>query len=70
MAEDGARRTIPPAATATLVDIERESRRTLDEMRALVGVLRDDAPEAPTEPQPTLTHLDALLVRAKGRTPG
>ena len=32
----------------------------------MVGVLRDDSAEAPAAPQPTLTHLDALLVRAKG----
>jgi signal transduction histidine kinase len=54
------------AATATLMDIERESRRTLEDMRAVVGVLRDDSSELPTAPQPTLTHLEALLVRAKG----
>ena len=35
-------------------------------MRAVVGVLRDDASELPTTPQPTLTHIEALLVRAKG----
>ena len=53
-------------AAATLQDIERESRRTLEEMRGLVGVLRDDGSEALTEPQPTLTHLEALLTRTKG----
>ena len=63
MADEGGRSANP---TATLVDIETESRRTLDEMRELVGVLRDDAGTAPTSPQPTLTHLDAMLVRAKG----
>ncbi|MEA2623877.1 MAG: hypothetical protein QOH61_2787 [Chloroflexota bacterium] len=52
-------------ATATLVDIERESRRTLEEMRAIVGMLRDDS-VAPTGPPPAITHLDALLVRATG----
>ena len=31
------------AADAALTDIERESRRTLDEMRTVVGALRDDA---------------------------
>ena len=56
----------PAAATATLVDIERESRRTLEEMRELVGVLRHDETGVPTEPQPTLVHLEAMLVRAKG----
>ena len=66
MADEGTRPTGAVDATATLVDIERESRRTLEEMRAIVGVLRDDSSEAPTAPQPTLTHLEALLVRAKG----
>jgi signal transduction histidine kinase len=56
----------PADAAATLADIERESRRTLEEMRAVVGLLRDDSTPAATEPQPTLTHLEALLVRAKG----
>ena len=66
MADEGNRPSDAAAATATLVDIERASRRTLEEMRAVVGVLRNDSPDAPTEPQPTLTHLEALLVRAKG----
>jgi len=35
-------------------------------MRALVRVLRDNGSEVATEPQPTLTHLEALLTRAKG----
>jgi hypothetical protein len=66
MADEGARPSDAATATATLVDIEHESRRTLEQMRAVVGVLREDSAEAPTLPQPTLTHLDALLVRAKG----
>jgi hypothetical protein len=66
MASDGARPTDPAAAAAALGDIERESRRTLEEMRAVVGVLREDDADAPTAPQPTLTHLEALLLRAKG----
>jgi signal transduction histidine kinase len=53
-------------ATAVLSDIERESRATLDEMRELVGVLRSDDGGAATTPQPTLTSLEALVVRAKG----
>ncbi len=52
-------------APGTLRRIETESRATLEQMREVVGILRGD--EAPgTEPQPTLTHLDALLLRAKG----
>jgi signal transduction histidine kinase len=66
LADEDTRPSDPAAATATLVDIERASRRTLEEMRAVVGVLRNDSPDAPTEPQPTLTHLEALLLRAKG----
>jgi hypothetical protein len=53
-------------ATAALVEIEQEGRRTLDEMRAVVGVLRHDELLPATAPQPTLTNLEALLVRAKG----
>jgi signal transduction histidine kinase len=68
LADEGSRPSEPAAAAAVLAEIERESRRTLEEMRGVVGVLRDDsADEAPTSPQPTLTHLEALLVRATGR---
>jgi signal transduction histidine kinase len=52
------------AATATLAQIEEASRATLDEMREIVGVLRDD--DAPTSPVPTLTSLRALVLRDKG----
>jgi glucose-6-phosphate-specific signal transduction histidine kinase len=66
LADRGARTTDEQAATATLVDIEHASRRTLEEMRAVVGVLRSDERDDPFAPQPTLTHLEALLLRAKG----
>jgi hypothetical protein len=66
LADEGARPRDPAEAAATLAAIEHESRRTLEDMRSVVGVLRDDAASAPTAPQPTLTHLQALLVRAKG----
>jgi signal transduction histidine kinase len=66
MADEGARPSDPATATATLRGIEHASRRTLEEMRAVVGVLREHDPEAPTGPPPTLTHLEALLLRAKG----
>jgi hypothetical protein len=66
LADDSTASSDGAAATATLVDIERESRLTLEEMRAVVGVLRDDEARPATSPQPTLTHLDALLVQAKG----
>ncbi len=51
-------------AAPTLARIEIESRATLEQMRAIVGVLRDET--ASTEPQPTLAHLDALLLAEKG----
>lgn len=66
LADEGARPSDPATATATLAAIETKSRRTLEEMRAVVGVLRNSGSGLPTEPQPTLTHLEALLVRAKG----
>src|SRR5262249_58643162 len=37
-----------------------------EDMRSLVGWLRDDGADAPLAPQPTLTQLEALLLRAKG----
>ncbi|HET6689930.1 MAG TPA: hypothetical protein VFG74_03605 [Miltoncostaeaceae bacterium] len=54
------------AAAATLALIEAESRGTLEEMRGMVGVLRDGASAAEIASQPALTQLDGLLVRAKG----
>jgi signal transduction histidine kinase len=52
-------------AGPALARIETESRATLEQMRSVVGLLRDgDA--AATEPQPTLAHLDALLLNEKG----
>ena len=66
LAGDGPRTGDAAGTTATLVSIEQESRRTLEEMRELVGVLRDDAVDDDMAPQPTLTHLEALLVKAKG----
>lgn len=66
LADDGAQQPDAPTATATLVDIEHQSRRTLEQMRSLVDVLRHDDTGAPTAPQPTLVHLEALLVHAKG----
>jgi signal transduction histidine kinase len=58
-----ARNTIggePEAARASLTAIEEEGRRTLTDMRQIVGVLRD---ESPTGPQPSLADLEALLQR-------
>lgn len=70
LAGEGPRSGDAAGTTATLVDIELASRRTLEQMRALVGVLRQDSSDADTAPQPTLTHLEALLVRAHGADAG
>ena len=63
VAETGGRSGDAAVATAAFQEIEAESRRTLNQMRAVVGVLRD---EGEGEPQPTLTHLEALLLRTRG----
>jgi signal transduction histidine kinase len=66
LSADGSRPRDAAAATATLAEIEDKSRDTLEQMRALVGVLRNDDGGAPLTPQPTLTSLAALLTRKKG----
>lgn len=66
MADRGASAVADGTAAAVLAGIENESRATLDEMRRLVGVLRSDDGAAAVAPQPTLTSLEALLVRTKG----
>jgi hypothetical protein len=66
MAEAGGQISDPAVATTALREIEDESRRTLDQMRAVVGVLRHDAGGLPPTPQPTLTHLEAMLMQSKG----
>ncbi|MFF1819042.1 sensor histidine kinase [Kribbella sp. NPDC058245] len=55
---------LPPAeAKVVLESIESDSRRTLDDMREIVGLLRgDDVALAPT---PTVAHLDTLLARLR-----
>lgn len=66
LADAGSSVSDPEAATAALVEIEHQGRSTLNEMRAIVGVLREQDDDAPTAPQPTLTHLKAMLLRARG----
>ncbi len=66
MADAGSRSDDATAAQSGLIEIERESRRTLEEMRSIVGVLRHDKSGLSTAPQPALTQLDALLVRVRG----
>lgn len=51
----------PEQARALLESIETDSRRTMDDMREIVGLLRGgDAALAPT---PSVAHLDALLAQ-------
>jgi hypothetical protein len=64
LADHGAGSVTDGTAVTLLADIERESRATLDEMRTLVGVLRSDETGTLVEPQPSLTSLDALLMRS------
>ena len=51
----------PEQARALLESIETDSRRTLDDMREIVGLLRGG--DATLSPTPTVAHLDALLAR-------
>jgi hypothetical protein len=52
--------------TRPLEQIENESRATLEQMRAIVGALRAEEGVVAMAPPPTLAHLEALLLRAKG----
>jgi signal transduction histidine kinase len=55
---------LPPAqAKALLESIESGSRRTLDDMREIVGLLRGG--DVALAPAPTVAHLDALLARRR-----
>ncbi|MBW9206330.1 sensor histidine kinase [Mumia sp. zg.B17] len=53
----------PDEARATLEAIERTSSRALDEMRAILGVLRDDRDDR--APQPGMADLDELTHTAR-----
>ena len=56
----------PGNARAALVTIEDASREALDELRAIVGVLREhDGESAPLEPAPTLDAVSELVERAR-----
>ncbi|MET9676988.1 histidine kinase [Streptomyces sp. NPDC006482] len=51
----------PERAAQALDAIGATSRQALDDLRRLLGVLRDDEKEAVRDPQPTLADLDTLL---------
>jgi signal transduction histidine kinase len=53
--------TQPEEARKALAAIEATSRTTLNELRRLLGVLREDEPQAGLAPVPGLAGLDALL---------
>ncbi|GAA4742559.1 hypothetical protein GCM10023328_24920 [Modestobacter marinus] len=65
----GLRRLLPdqPQAQEVLLGLERLGREAVDEMRRVVGVLREHPDGAPA-PQPSLSRLDAVLdeLRAGG----
>jgi signal transduction histidine kinase len=53
----------PNAAREALASVERTGRETVDEMRILLGVLRERGAAEPFAPQPGLDELDALAER-------
>jgi hypothetical protein len=61
LAEAGGRTEDPAAAQALLTRIEGEGRKTLEEMRDVVGRLRGG--EVALSPAPSVAHLDALLAQ-------
>jgi hypothetical protein len=65
LAEAGTRTEDPVAAQALLTRIEGEGRRTLDQMRDVVGRLRGG--EVALSPAPSVAHLDALLAHHGAR---
>lgn len=60
-AADSAGGLAPEQAKALLESIETDSRRTLDDMREIVGLLRGG--DAALAPAPSVAHLDALLAQ-------
>jgi signal transduction histidine kinase len=65
----GLRRLLPdhPEAQQVLLDLERLGRDSVDEMRRVVGILRENG-DGGAAPQPSLSRLDAVLtdLRAGG----
>ena len=60
-------RASPDSSQSAMERVSQTGRQALDEMRRLLGVLRDDPPEGPSafEPQPGLDRLDELLARVE-----
>jgi signal transduction histidine kinase len=60
-------RTAPERAEAAFEAISETGRDAMDQLRRMLGVLRQDAPRAaPREPQPALADLPALVERVSG----
>ncbi len=57
---------VSPAATEEFVGIESAARQALTEVRGVLGLLREEASEPQTAPQPTLADLPGLLEGARG----
>jgi signal transduction histidine kinase len=57
-----------PVEADVLTGVEKLGRQSVEELRALVGILRDESAAGPPAPQPSLANLDDLLdgVRAAG----
>ncbi len=51
----------PEQAEQALLSIEGTGRQAMTEMRRVLGVLRDDSPEATLTPQPSLASIEALV---------
>jgi signal transduction histidine kinase len=56
----------PPRSARAMEQVSRTGRDALNEMRRLLGVLRDDESTAALAPQPGLPELDALLEQVRG----
>ncbi|MFI9582572.1 sensor histidine kinase [Streptomyces sp. NPDC052236] len=60
-------RTAPERAEAAFEAISETGRDAMEQLRRMLGVLREDAPRAaPREPQPALADLPALVERVSG----
>jgi signal transduction histidine kinase len=55
----------PSRAAGVARVIKQMSREALDEMRRLVGVMTPDGEAAALAPQPTMQHVDSLVIRAR-----
>ncbi|MDQ3934539.1 MAG: histidine kinase dimerization/phosphoacceptor domain-containing protein, partial [Actinomycetota bacterium] len=58
--------TQPERVSEVAGTIRRMGREALDEMRRLVGVMREEGEGVELAPQPTMADLDALVERARG----